>query len=510
MNRPRPHETPLQRGTLVALLRVTLAAAAVAAVLIALATTRADVDLWGHIRFGTDIIESGRIEDVDPYSFTSDRSWINHEWLAEVLFATAWRVTGGAGLIALKLACALGALGFLHLRLRYAGVPAPVQIMLLGLGLVGMLPRITHVRPQLFSVLLFAALIFIVTRAEDGPRTRLAWTVPLLALWANLHGGWIVGLATVGLWTVGDAWQRRADGWRACTVVGFAGAAALATLANPYGIGLWAFLLETVRFGREAITEWGPAWQNPAVFLVWALFCALAVAAVVRGGRPRNLATLAIPALWGLAALRVSRLDAFFALSVVGLLGPQLVWLFETRRTDRPSPVSMPLRGLAVGLVLAAVLLIPVARRAFTCVDVHAPWWPEPEAIAFAHQRALSGRVVTFFRWGEYGIWHLPRSLQVSMDGRRETVYSDGMVAGHVELYQGTEEGLRFLEGLQADYIWFPRSLAVLNSLRRAGWTPIFQGPSSVLLARRARAGELGPFASPAVPEPRCRCFPGP
>ena len=485
-----------------------LAAAAVATVLIALATTRADVDLWGHIRFGTDIIESGRIDDVDPYSFTSDRRWVNHEWLAEVLFATAWRAAGGAGLIAVKLACALGAIAFLHLRLRSAGVPAEVEVMLLGLALVGMLPRITHVRPQLFSVLLFGALIFILASADRGRRIRLAWTIPLLALWANLHGGWIVGLATAGLWTLGDAWQHRAEGWRAFSVAGFAVAAAFATLVNPYGAGLWAFLFETVRFGREAISEWGPVWGNPAVFLVWAMFTGLTVGAFVRGDRPRNPATLIIPAMWGLAALRVSRLDAFFALSVVGFLGPHLVWVFQTRRSDRPSFVSIRLRAVAIGLVVAALLLVPWARQAFTCVDVHAPWWPEPEAIAFMQERRLSGRVVTFFRWGEYAIWHLPPSLKVSMDGRRETVYSDATISGHLRLYQGHPDGLAYLDTIQSDYVWLPRQLTVSAVLRTRGWVPIFQGPHSVVLASKAAAD--GTVLATSTQKPECRCFPGP
>jgi NADH:ubiquinone oxidoreductase subunit K len=510
MNSPRPHVTQPRDGTLVALLRVTLAAAAVAIVLVALATTRADVDLWGHIRFGTDIIESGRIDDVDPYSFTSDRLWVNHEWLAEVLVATAWRMAGNAGLIALKLACALGAIGFLHLRLREARVPAPVEIMLLGLALVGTLPRITHVRPQIFSVLLFGALIYILARAEHGPRIRLAWTIPLLALWANLHGGWIVGLATVGVWTLGDAWQRRADGWKAFTVIAFAAAAALATLVSPYSTGLWAFLFETVRFGREAISEWGPAWEDPAVLLVWMMFFGLTVGAIARGGRPQNPATLIIPAMWGLAALRVSRLDAFFALSVVGLLGPHLVWLFGARRVARPAPVSMPLRTVAIAIVLAAVLIIPPARRAFTCVDVHAPWWPEPEATAFIQQRALSGRVVTFFRWGEYGIWHLPTSLKVSMDGRRETVYSDATISGHLRLYEGHQDGLAYLDRIQADYVWLPRQLPVSAALRTRGWIPLFQGPHSVLLARPNRAPAESADLATSTRKPESRCFPGP
>jgi len=41
--------------------------------------TPADPDLWGHVRFGQDLLRSGRLSAVDPYSFTSDRPWVNHE-----------------------------------------------------------------------------------------------------------------------------------------------------------------------------------------------------------------------------------------------------------------------------------------------------------------------------------------------------------------------------------------------------------------------------------------------
>jgi hypothetical protein len=56
-------------------------------VLAVLSTTSADPDLWGHVRFGDDIIAAGEIPEYDSYSFTSDRPWVNHEWLAEVLFS---------------------------------------------------------------------------------------------------------------------------------------------------------------------------------------------------------------------------------------------------------------------------------------------------------------------------------------------------------------------------------------------------------------------------------------
>src|SRR5215471_16427753 len=78
-----------------------------------LAITRADPDLWGHLRFGRDIVDRGWVvHSSDPYSFTSDRPWINHEWLAEAFMWTSYRLGGVAGLVAVKalIACVAGAL----------------------------------------------------------------------------------------------------------------------------------------------------------------------------------------------------------------------------------------------------------------------------------------------------------------------------------------------------------------------------------------------------------------
>src|ERR687896_184821 len=75
-----------------------------------IATTKADPDLWGHVRFGIDIIREGAIRHTDPYSFTSDRTWVNHEWAAEVITAAAHLIGGNAGLIILKLTVVLSVL----------------------------------------------------------------------------------------------------------------------------------------------------------------------------------------------------------------------------------------------------------------------------------------------------------------------------------------------------------------------------------------------------------------
>src|SRR5262245_36060082 len=72
------------------------------------APTAADPDLWGHLRFGLDLLDSGRIVRADVYSYlTGDQPWINHEWLSEAIMAIAFRVGGASGLIAIKMAIGL-------------------------------------------------------------------------------------------------------------------------------------------------------------------------------------------------------------------------------------------------------------------------------------------------------------------------------------------------------------------------------------------------------------------
>src|SRR5579863_2703911 len=67
-------------------------------------SSRTAADLWGHVRFGLDILRTRQIAVVDPYSFTQDTPWINHEWLSEVQLGAAYAAAGPAGLQLLKAA----------------------------------------------------------------------------------------------------------------------------------------------------------------------------------------------------------------------------------------------------------------------------------------------------------------------------------------------------------------------------------------------------------------------
>ena len=206
-------------------------------------------------------------------------------------------------------------------------------------------------------------------------------------------------------------------------------------------------------------------------------------------------------------SFRVSRLDAFFGLAVVMLLQPRVLRGADVSVSTAPTD-----RGIvrtAALLVLVAIMtpiILSAARRPLSCIEMdRLDWLPEGEAAEFARINHLRGRMLTFFDWGEYAIWHLSPAVQVSIDGRRETVYSASQIDRHLRIYSDLATDGE-IQNLDVDYVWLPRNLQVVNRFSRHSWVPIYAGRVSVILARNPG---LQFQHVPPTPE-RARCFPGP
>jgi len=470
---------------------------------LAISRTWVDPDLWGHVRFGGDIVAHG-LTPTDPYSFASDIPWTNHEWLAEVLFYLAYAGAGGAGLVAFKALLLVPGALLIARTIRTTGAPALIRDFLLFAAVAGMWPRTYVLRPQVFSVVLFVALLWAMRSAETGRPHRLAIVPIVFAAWVNLHGGWIVGCGVFMLW-IAVTLSRR-DVRTSPRLLVITGALTLAaTLANPYGWELWKFLAATVRPERPNIDDWRPLFQSGMGFIVpWSICAVLAAVAFVKRRPQIPWSHTFIVAGLGLASIRVSRLDVFFSISVIMLLAPQIAAAAGAPSVER---ARLWTKGAIAAAVLVAAtwsLVFFVVRQQFTCVLLNVPWMPERDAAAFITTNHLSGRLLTWFNWGQYAIWHFNPDLKVSLDGRRETVYSDAYVRDHLRLYFDPESETAFLERLNADYAWLPAELPLSVDLDRRGWSRIYSSRASVVFARSARA--VAP--TPAVQGPAC--FPGP
>jgi hypothetical protein len=479
--------------------RKTTALTLAALLAVLLIPTTADPDLWGHTRFGLDVWHERSLPLVDQYSFTQDIAQIYHEWLGALFIAIAYTVGGAWALLALKAAIAGAALALLATSLRRLDVADAVLV--LSLAVWNMVPIMFSMRPQLWTML---ALLVLVRLLQDG---RLAWVPVLFAVWANLHGGWVMGVGVLGVWSAATIletiWRTRRVPWREVVMPPIAVAA---TLLTPYGWRLWQRLGETVGLSRTDISEWLPLWETSIgiavpILLTAALFIGLSVP---RRSRPPWPWVFVCASLL-YSAVRVSRLAPIAAPAVLMILVPSLaVWL--PRPTRQATGRAFSALGWATVLIVLLATGVTARVATFGCVSIRGEWKPDPAAIAVLRQGIDGGRVVTYFDWGEYAYWHLGPRLRISMDGRRETIYSDRMLAIHYSIYNGSEEGSTWLSTARPEYVW----LKTKHRARR-DW----------LLAHRYRIdweSELSwvavrddlPRLSGALTMPSTGCFPGP
>ena len=447
---------------------------------IALSASRADPDLWGHLRFGLDWWNSFTLPLIDPYSFTQDRPWINHEWLSEAAMGAAYLAAGVSGLVLLKIAVVGATLALLYSRLR--GATSVGAALILGLAIAGVLPISVTVRPQLWSVLCLAALAALLDTPAAPRAGRIAAGAALFAVWANLHGGWITGAALLVAFCAVRLAQNRdaAPRWLAMIAVPIG-----ATLLNPYGIGLWRFLASTVRASRPDITEWQPmGFDSPLI--LWVPIVAALVLAGLLSRQPAARPPLAVWTALGLLAvlaIRVHRVAPLMGPAALVLLAPYLTraWGHVGRLRVHNRQAA---RVLWIPALVALAAVAPPTAASLTCLPVRGTWAPD---VAVAETlKGLTGTLVTTFNWGQYAIWHFGPALRVSIDGRRETVYSDAILQLHRRFERGEPAALEEMRRRAPHYVWLPGSrVEVRNWLAAHGYRIDVSSDASFVAVRQ-------------------------
>ena len=158
-----------------------------------------------------------------------------------------------------------------------------------------------------------------------------------------------------------------------------------------------------------------------------------------------------------------------------------------------------------IAIVLLAVIAATAAARTATCITMDGDWIPDRVAGRALAATTTQGRIITYFDWGEYAIWHLAPRLRVSIDGRRETIYSDAALARHDALQAATPEGLAYLQQLDPMYVWLPARFTKLRDwLATHGYRIDLQTDQSVVAVRADYPVLLAPVG------PTIECFPGP
>jgi hypothetical protein len=274
------------------------------------------------------------------------------------------------------------------------------------------------VRAEVVSYLIFVPFLAFLCRQSRRPTSRVWLVLPVLALWANLHGTVLVAAALVGLFGLVELTeQRRARG------LGLMVGAAVSIFATPYGLHILEYYRATMGnpLFKKYITEWAPptffTWLGVPFFVCAAAACAL----VAR--RPNVLTRFEKGAL---------------ALTLLGALLAQrsVVWYADTallllpRVLDRNWPARPSVARIRTGLAVFATLSIALAAG-LTAYGVHAASRGIDEAYPPAALHAVAkaiaadpkARVLADDRTSDWLLYRLPQlRLRLAFDGRWEVL----------------------------------------------------------------------------------------
>lgn len=230
-----------------------------------------DPDFWWHLKSGEVMLNQGGILDTDPFNYTGDMVVHRREavilkgyWLWQVTAALFYRMSGIYGIFLFKLMTLLLMTGAVFREMRRQAVSPFVHQILIGLGalvIVGGYEGFSLERPQIYSFILCAVLLGMVAQVRLGRRP--SWMlIPLMIVWSNIHGGFVVGDILLALFAAGVVIQYRKDHAYLGLLLCWAIAGIVASLANPNG---WNAVIESFSIIQQNTLEQLEEYKNSSI-----------------------------------------------------------------------------------------------------------------------------------------------------------------------------------------------------------------------------------------------------
>lgn len=407
-----------------------------------------DIDAYYHLATGKRILDEGRLPSRGVGSATfGQASWHDNEWGFQVLAAAVGRSErdasgvlvltrgGRAALILFRALCVAATLALVAATLARRGVrpiTRALSVVLLAFLTYGNL--FWDVRPQSLSFVALAALLYLLERDRDGARWALPCALGLLALWSNVHGAFVIGIALIGAEAAGECLQGVRDPAlrrRGFRLMAAAALAPLAACLNP--LGFQQVLHTFLYLLRPEIHAGNAEWTRPnlahlPLFVGSVLLTALATA---WSGKVRFAEVLRVSAFLVLFLSAIRHLP-LASIVLVPALATALVDASARRGWKAyldPSSEAWgsPWRRLAAVSILAAAIIGLSGAKFIGVVPRFEEriFLPMPEnGVRFIAREGVEGNGFNAYRFGGFLMFRLYPAERVFIDGRND-LYRD-------------------------------------------------------------------------------------
>lgn len=424
---------------------------------------------------GRDIVHHGLPDFENLTVYAHGVRWVDQQWLSQLGMYGLVRL-GGLPLLALvHVVLAMTVVAIAVFVARCAGARPHAVMAVALLAFVPLSYVLATIRTEIFGAVACAVVLALLVMDARWPSRRVWAVVPVLALWANLHGSVLLGagLGVVRGLTLALEPSTRRRG------ITFAVCCALAAAASPYIVHLPEYYEHTAfnrEFGR-VVGEWRPM----ALSLATAPYFALLLLGVwAYGRRPEALTTwewLAL-LLTGIAGMAASRNAGWYALLAMMTL-PTVVWTSGRERERRVS--GLPI--VAAPLILLVVLAVVTAVRADGWFAREYPGGPA-QAVERIAAREPQARVFADLRFADWLLWRHPALAgRVAFDARLELLTKNQIETVRAFIGQRGVDWARGVRGYRIIVLDEPSNGAIARSLlARPGSDLAYGGPGGTVV----------------------------
>jgi hypothetical protein len=457
----------------------------------ATAANPADPDLWHRLAVGEYLCRHGQLPAGDVFSYLADYKEIaDHEWGSALIFFSLYQVAGLNVFVVLKALSLALTLALLIRAGLWDRTPTPVWAAFYVIVLLALLPSFqSTVRCMVFTNLIFALWLYWFQKERHNRPVPIFFYALTMILWANLHGGYVIGLLWLLVVAVVEMiyrgpWQIWAKRFVICS---------LATLVNPFGWGLWESTWRALVITRSGFDEWAPvSWfSSPQLYPGYKLLFVGVLAALVfqihrKSWRRIEQSRVILIAIFMALSLVSARHTSLFA-AVAGALLPGLY-----PKADWMPPHRIhPLRRLAAIAVSSAALLVPFFAALIVMpgdglqIKYDSSSCPV-QAVAFLQKRDIQGNLLVSFNYGSYALWQLRGKMRVSMDGRYDLVYRPETYRGVADFFSGKGDWQSLLTSPAPSAILVAETDAVYHKLQaEPSWQEAYHdGTDAVFLPK--------------------------
>jgi hypothetical protein len=473
-----------------------------------------DSDMYWALRVGKEIVEQRAFIRTDPITFThGGNAWVSHSWLFDVWLYGMYAWLQYHGLTLLVALLAMLTMGLLWLQLSGPAVYRTLAVVFTALIAA---PTWTP-RPQMVTMLLLCLVILLLlVYRKLRKRVILFVLPPIMILWANLHGGYVLGLGIIGIMVVGELLDRLLLNttqnsmdwlqWRDLVIT--LAVCTLATLVTPYGFGTWEISVST--FGMRAnaiISEWqSPDFNDPMMLPFLLSLIGMVVLLAVAGKKLRGWEVLTLAAFIYFA-LSARRQVGVYAIAVMPILARTgWTWLrewggklqitlanhnqkwraFFEKITVQASPKeNKAVNLLIVGLFALAcwVKLVYVSMPQLVEQQLNPTVFPV-EAVEILKETPLAGNLFNEYDWGGYLSWFAP-NIPVYIDARAD-LFGDDFIFHWLDVANANLDWEEEFARWQITAVLIKPGRALAREMRgHAGWQQVYGNDLAVLFVKK-------------------------